>query len=112
MTSYKQIMADIASLEKEIEILKPKAQEALDSERALSLPDLMAKIKELGLAASDLGLGRQKTSGTTKSSVPGVPKFKDPISGKTWSGRGSVPNWIKDKDRTQFLIDAPAELSS
>lgn len=112
MTSYKQIMSDIASREKETEILKAEATVALDSERALALPDLMAKIKELGLTASHLGLGRQTTSGTTKSSTPGVPKYKDPISGKTWSGRGSVPNWIKDKDRTPFLIKALAEPSS
>jgi len=22
------------------------------------------------------------------------PKYKDPVSGKTWAGRGRLPNWI------------------
>jgi DNA-binding protein H-NS len=31
-------------------------------------------------------------------------KYKDPISGKTWSGRGKTPKWIKDTDRAAYLI--------
>lgn len=32
------------------------------------------------------------------------PKYRDPVSGKTWSGRGRAPKWIDGKDREQFLI--------
>lgn len=31
-------------------------------------------------------------------------KYRDPASGKEWSGVGKVPGWIKDKDREPFLI--------
>jgi DNA-binding protein H-NS len=33
-----------------------------------------------------------------------VPKYKDPASGITWSGRGKAPAWIKGQDYTKFLI--------
>lgn len=35
---------------------------------------------------------------------PSVPRYRDPASGKTWSGFGTIPGWIRGKDRSQFLI--------
>ncbi|ACC75793.1 H-NS family nucleoid-associated regulatory protein [Paraburkholderia phymatum] len=40
---------------------------------------------------------------------PQAPKYRDPVSGATWSGRGPAPAWLAGaKDRTAFLIDAGA----
>lgn len=36
--------------------------------------------------------------------VKAVPKYRDPVSGVTWSGRGKEPLWIRDKNRDDFLI--------
>lgn len=37
---------------------------------------------------------------------PQPPKYRDPKSGATWSGRGRAPEWFASaKDRTRFLID-------
>jgi DNA-binding protein H-NS len=33
-----------------------------------------------------------------------APKYRDPESGNTWSGRGKPPRWIAGQDRDQFLI--------
>ena len=41
--------------------------------------------------------------GTRKGSKA-KPKYKDPASDKTWSGRGKEPLWIKGQDRSRFLI--------
>lgn len=35
----------------------------------------------------------------------GVPKYRDPDSGKTWSGVGPIPGWIKGRNREDFLIE-------
>jgi DNA-binding protein H-NS len=36
---------------------------------------------------------------------PQVPKYRDPATGVTWSGRGPAPAWLAGaKDRTAFLI--------
>ncbi|WMY10962.1 H-NS family nucleoid-associated regulatory protein [Paraburkholderia phenoliruptrix] len=41
---------------------------------------------------------------------PQAPKYRDPKSGATWSGRGRAPAWLADaKDRTAFLIDGAGE---
>ena len=41
--------------------------------------------------------------GTTRK--PAHPKYRDPVSGQTWSGRGKEPAWIAGKDRTMFVWD-------
>lgn len=44
---------------------------------------------------------------------PQAPKYRDPISGETWSGRGRAPAWLATaKDRTQFLIEKPEVASA
>lgn len=46
-----------------------------------------------------------------KRTVP--PKYRDPETGATWTGRGLPPAWIAAaKDRNKFLIDAPAAAKS
>lgn len=36
---------------------------------------------------------------------PQAPKYRDPETGATWSGRGRAPAWLADvEDRTSFLI--------
>jgi DNA-binding protein H-NS len=32
------------------------------------------------------------------------PKYRDPVTGKTWTGRGKPPNWMPKENREQFLI--------
>jgi DNA-binding protein H-NS len=45
--------------------------------------------------------------GQPKGAQP--PKYLDPKSGATWSGRGPAPAWLASvKDRTRFLIDGAA----
>ncbi|WP_284503539.1 H-NS family nucleoid-associated regulatory protein [Caballeronia sp. GAWG1-1] len=44
---------------------------------------------------------------------PQAPKYRDPKSGATWSGRGPAPAWIAAaKDRTKFLIEKPEPASA
>jgi DNA-binding protein H-NS len=41
---------------------------------------------------------------------PQPPKYRDPKSGATWSGRGPAPAWMAGaKDRTKFLIEGAAD---
>jgi DNA-binding protein H-NS len=40
---------------------------------------------------------------------PQAPKYRDPVTGATWSGRGPAPAWLAGaKDRTAFLIEGGA----
>jgi DNA-binding protein H-NS len=47
----------------------------------------------------------KRGKGQPKGAQP--PKYRDPKSGATWSGRGPAPAWLAAvKDRSKFLIDA------
>lgn len=47
------------------------------------------------------------TAGKGQPKGPQAAKYRDPKSGKTWSGRGPAPAWLAAaKDRTKFLIDS------
>lgn len=107
-------MTTLSSLQKQIEALQRKA----DAIRKAEMADAIKKVKQLiaqyGLTAQDVGLdgaaGRGKPKGRASSAgaakTEGVAKYRDPQSGKTWTGRGKPPNWIAGvADRSKFLID-------
>ena len=115
-------MATLAQLENQIR----KLQQRADALRAKESVEVIAKIRammdEFGLTTADLakaGLGTMKQrgrpagskksaaskNGAIKSKLP--PKYRDPVSGATWSGHARPPAWIKDApDRSAYLIDA------
>lgn len=64
-------------------------------------------MEEYGLTEEDIATkrrrGRPPKSGTgeTKAALP--PKYLDPKTGKTWSGRGRAPAWL-GKNPKRFLV--------
>jgi len=74
--------------------------------------DVIAKIQGLmsdyGLTVEDIakkrGPGRPATrSASPAQKAPLPPKYMDPKTGNTWSGRGRAPAWL-DKNPKRFLI--------
>jgi DNA-binding protein H-NS len=64
--------------------------------------DLMA---EYGLTAQDVfPSGSSAKSSGAKPVNKVAPKFRDPATGQTWTGRGKAPKWIEGQDRAKFLI--------
>ena len=45
---------------------------------------------------------KSKVSKLISNKVP--PKYRNPDSGETWTGRGKAPLWIANKDRNSFII--------
>ncbi len=60
---------------------------------------------EHGLTVTDLSEAREAGKSAGKGQKV-APKYRDPESGKTWTGRGVAPKWIAGKDREAFLITA------
>jgi DNA-binding protein H-NS len=98
-------MASYSDLLKQIEDLKRQAEDV----RRQELDAVITKIKDMmaqhGITVSDLQGGRK--SGKKKGSV--APKYRNPASGETWSGRGRPPRWLAEaeaqgKSRDAFLI--------
>lgn len=92
MTVYQNLLARKAELEAQI-------AQAQAERKAEGIAAARALIQEHGLTAADVF-----PQGKAKSSV-GVPKYRDPATGATWTGRGKPPNWIVGKDRTSLLIE-------
>jgi len=96
MTTYAELQAQIAELQQ-------KAEAARSSELANAKAQIKEIMQAYGLTASDLG-GTSGKSKVAKSSGSVAAKYKDPISGATWTGRGRAPLWLNGQDKEQFLI--------
>jgi DNA-binding protein H-NS len=105
--SYAQLKSEIAKLEKEAAVLR-------DGEMTKVVAQIRESIATFGLTVEHLfgrGASALKSAvGRTLSKAPrkgtGIPKYRDPKSGKTWTGMGKPPAWISSaRSRDGFLID-------
>jgi len=88
-------------------------KEALEAEiattRQRELADAIAQVKSLveanGLTATDIfGTGARRAKSGEKKTGKVAAKYKDPISGATWSGRGLAPKWLAGKNKEDYAI--------
>ena len=93
--SYSEIQAEIARLQAEGEAVRKK--EIKDAK------DQILKIMaDYGLTKDDLGLRQDGVARRQTGTV--APKYQDPETGKTWSGRGRAPLWTKEKNLDDLAI--------
>jgi len=94
MTSLKELLKQQAALAQQIE-------EARKREIADAVARARDLVREFGLTEKDVfPTGRKPGNAGAKV----APKYRDPATGLTWTGRGKPPKWIGSKDRNQFLI--------
>jgi len=98
-------MSQYAELKAQIAKLQAQADEARRTELANVIEEIRNKIAEYGLTAQDLGFAAAARRGRPPKKAPLPPKYQDPKSGNTWSGRGKPPKWIAGKNRERFLIE-------
>src|SRR5579863_8070161 len=98
-------MSQYAELKAQIAKLQAQADDARRTEVGNVIAEIRQKIAEYGLSAHDLGFAEAARRGRPPKKAPLPPKFQDPKSGNTWSGRGKPPNWIVGKNRDRFLIE-------
>lgn len=105
---YRELLARRKKIDAEIEIAKRHAaKDAIATCKAL--------IEEFELTTVDLGFVKaqqvpakkikqsDKTFAVKKPKSVSPPKYVDPNTGKTWSGRGHQPGWIVG-NRDDYLI--------
>lgn len=96
-TSLAELLAEQAKLEQKISEV-----------RAAQKSDAIKKVRELieqnSLTKEDIfhSTSSAKPRKTTTAKV--AAKYRDPVSGKQWSGRGLAPKWLAGQDRSKFLI--------
>src|SRR4051812_28967379 len=74
---------------------KEAVERQIKAAQAESKAHAIARIRELmashGLTALDLAAPTAKARSSTKKVAP---KYRDPASGATWTGRGLKPKWL------------------
>lgn len=93
--SYKELLAQREALEQQIAA-------ARKSEVAGAVKEIKGLIEAFGLTQDDVFSPTKQKKMREKVSI--APKYRDPATGQTWTGRGKPPVWIKDQDRSQFAI--------
>jgi len=97
MTTLKDLIAQREALEKQITDLR-------QSEVAESIAKVRALIAEHGLTQSDVFGSTVKVRKVKEAGTKVAAKYRDPISGKEWSGRGLAPKWLQGKNKSDYLI--------
>lgn len=93
-------MSTVAELQAQIAELQSKVEEAKKSEQKDAIAKCRELIAQFDLTEKQLFGGR----GAKRSGSAAPAKYKDPATGKTWSGKGRTPLWMAGKDFTSFLI--------
>jgi DNA-binding protein H-NS len=111
-------MSNISALQQKLidaEAVTAELRKQLEAERKGERTQAIAAAKEIiknhDLTASDLGFSgkgaAKRTVGDKRNVV--APKYQDPDSGKTWTGRGKSPSWLSaqlaaGRSKEEFLI--------
>ena len=89
---YKGRLGKIVKIDREINYLRAARKEEV------------AKYIEKLICEFDIDLRDiEKHVATSCKRKKASPKYFDPISGATWSGRGKRPRWLIDRDPNDFL---------
>jgi DNA-binding protein H-NS len=96
MPTYKEYQSQIA----ELQALAEKARQDELAEARNKIRQLM---REYDLAPQDL-LSEKKGTASAKKGAAVQPRYRDPHSGATWSGRGRSPRWLSGRNKDDFLI--------
>jgi len=115
----KSYSAEQQRIQREIARLQKRADALQQKQRAPAITQILRTMREFGITPEDVAAAFNKKRGPAtarktantpvKRSAP--PKYRDPVSGNTWTGRGKPPRWIAQADqagtgREQFLIQS------
>jgi DNA-binding protein H-NS len=84
-------MATYRELKAQAEALLKQAEAARRAEIASVVAEIQARMKEYGITLEDLKRGAGKARGTVAA------KYRNPVTGETWSGRGRAPKWLAEE---------------
>lgn len=96
-------MATYLELKAQAEALTQQAEQARLAELDAIITSIREQIVEYGITPEKI-FGRRRAVASSPR-APVAPKYRDPKSGATWSGRGKAPQWIASaRNRNKFLI--------
>lgn len=97
--SYQALLAQRNTLDEQI-------KQEFNRLRAEALASVRDLVNQHELAANDIFGKPAASASKSKSGTTVAPKYRDPATGATWTGRGKEPAWIRGQDRSTFAITA------
>ena len=100
MSKLDELLEQQKQIQEEIEQLRKE-------ERSEAIKQIKALVDKYQIKSSSIFGRKAANSGEESSSTPRAklpPKYRDPETGKTWTGQGREPSWIKGQDRDKYLI--------
>jgi DNA-binding protein H-NS len=102
-----------STAEQSYDALKIKMKEIEDAIEIARKQEFQSVLSSIRRAVFDYGIterdifGRRKLDGRRDNRFGRVgPKYRNPQTGETWTGRGRAPRWILGRNYEQFLIKA------
>jgi DNA-binding protein H-NS len=92
--TYKELLAEQRELEARIEA-------ARQAERNQAMTTIRELMEQFDITAAELSMMKKRGP---KKTGPLPPKYRDPETGATWSGKGREPRWMAGKERKAFAI--------
>lgn len=92
---YKELLAQRAALEQQIEEMRSVEREGV-------IAEIQEKMVLFGISPDDLV--RSDGRKTRHQRGPVAAKYQHPETGATWTGRGRAPRWIVNQDAERFRI--------
>lgn len=97
MSTVNELQQQLNQAEAKVSELREKLVQQKNDERAHAIASVKELIKLHQLTAVDLGFAGKKVTrkerrSDNRSTV--APKYQDPSTGKTWTGRGKIPVWL------------------
>lgn len=97
-------MATLQELIAQKDALDKLIQEQRQTELADAIGKVRALIADFGLTQADIFGGARAPKKAKAEGSKVAAKYRDPVSGKEWSGRGLAPKWLQGRDKSEFLI--------
>lgn len=94
----------VEEMEKQIAELVKKVSETRASEHKRAIQEILASMVKHNVTLEELQAASTKTKRSSTAGIKIPPKYRNPATGETWTGRGRAPVWMKDRDKAEFLI--------
>ena len=97
-------MATLKEIDAQLTALKAQREEVRKYELKTSIDKVRGLVAEYGLTESDVFPSARGARSTSTAGTKVAPKYRDPATGATWTGRGKAPKWIDGQEREKFAI--------
>jgi DNA-binding protein H-NS len=90
MTTLQELLDQQAALDRQITAIRT-------AERSHAISDVRTLMAQHGLTMADVASASVPHNGAAKTAGKKVAaKYRDPLSGATWTGRGLKPKWMAE----------------